>query len=113
VEARVEDRVPATSASRIFVMSVWSSTPIIASRRSTAFRSESTSPASSTGCPPASQITAAALLSVSATTSSNSATWGSRVIAPWAVRVMLPATHSTRPTSLDSATAPAAAPVGG
>ena len=112
-ESSAPDGVPATSASRIFVTSVSSSTPIIASRRCTATRSDSMSPASSTGCPSPSQITAAALLSVAATTSSNSATWGSRAIAPWRVRVMLPATHSTRPTSLESATAPAAAPVGG
>jgi hypothetical protein len=67
-----------------------------------------------TAWPSPSQMRAAAWWRVSATFSVTASAGGSSV-AQWSSPIMavLPATHSTRPTSLESATAPAAAPVGG
>ncbi len=67
-----------------------------------------------TGCALASQISVAARCSVSTT-------WwviaragaASLDVSSSPITAVFPATHSTRPTSLESATAPAAAPVGG
>ncbi len=57
---------------------------------------------------------AAVCLSVSATFSVTARARGGSVDqCSSAIRAVLPATHSIRPTSLESATAPEAAPVGG
>ena len=95
-----------TSASRAAIIS-WSSF-------AGGLRTASIRAGSCTGWPSPSQISAADWCNVSATCSVTArAGIGSVDQCSSPIMALLPATHSTRPTSLDSATAPDAAPVGG
>ena len=91
-----------------------SSAAIRPSRRSVEARTVSTSVGSSTGCPLASQTSAEQCRRVAATPATTSRTGpGSGVAAGSPARAALSATHSTRPTSLDRATAVPVAANGG
>ena len=87
---------------------------ISSSRRTVAVRRSRSRSGSSTGSACWSQITDAVRSRVTATCSSTRrASRGSIDQSAPSIMAVLPATHSTRPTSFDTATAPEAAPVGG